>query len=294
MSLEQKLNGWTGPSSDTEQDKQERTERMVREAIAEHAPFAQCGLRIYAKGSYANNTNVRSDSDVDISVECTDAEYWGEATQGAHPARGPYKGIWTPAKLRSELEVALARKFPNSVDLSGSTAVRIHTSSARVDADVVPCFSYAYYFADGTSRAGTKIFKRDGNDIVNYPAQQLENGRAKNQRTDHAYKSTVRILKRIENAIAQSGTSKALPSYFVECLTYNCPDSVFQGATWVEIVKSALVHIWNGLEGEEPADTSLRWLEANECFYLFHDSQPWTRAGGRDFAQRAWTYLGLS
>jgi predicted nucleotidyltransferase len=293
-SLEQQLSGWIGPSSDTEQDKQERTERMVREAVAEHAPFAQCGLRIYAKGSYANNTNVRSDSDVDIAVECIEAEYWGEAVSGARTIKSLYQGIWTPAKLRGELEAALEQKFPNSVDPSGSTAIRVHTSSARVDSDVVPCFSYRYYFAGGTSRVGTKIFKRDGKGVVNYPAQQLENGRVKNQRTDHAYKRTVRILKRIENAMVQSGASKPLASYFIECLAYNCPDSVFQGATWVGIVRSALVYIWNGLEGDEPADAALRWKEANDCFYLFHGNQPWTRASGIEFAQSAWNYLGLT
>src|SRR5687767_6804174 len=61
MALEDTLDGWTGPSSDTEQDKQDRTERMIREAVAEHGAFDACELSIYAKGSYANNTNVRAD-----------------------------------------------------------------------------------------------------------------------------------------------------------------------------------------------------------------------------------------
>ena len=30
MSLEEQLTGWTKPSSDTEKDKQDRTERMIR------------------------------------------------------------------------------------------------------------------------------------------------------------------------------------------------------------------------------------------------------------------------
>src|SRR3989344_6689302 len=107
MSLEEQLTGWTGPSSDSEQEKQERTERMIRQAIAGNVPFRGCCLRIYAKGSYANNTNVRADSDVDIAVECTDVEYWEEAKPGAHPSMTPYTGIWTPEKLRSELLSAL-------------------------------------------------------------------------------------------------------------------------------------------------------------------------------------------
>jgi len=31
MSLEDQLSGWTGPSSDTEKDKQDRTERIKKE-----------------------------------------------------------------------------------------------------------------------------------------------------------------------------------------------------------------------------------------------------------------------
>lgn len=294
MSLEQRLTGWTGPSSDTEQEKQERTERMVREAISAHQPFADCRLRVYAKGSYANNTNVRADSDVDIAVECTEAEYWKEAAPGVHIPSGKYTGTWTPAKLRQELSAALTCKFVGAVDTSGSTAIRVHSSSARVDADVVPCFSYRYYLSANSSRVGTKIFKKDGSTLVNYPEQQLLNGRKKNQRTDYAYKKTVRILKRVENSMVQAGTADPLASFFIECLVYNCPDSLLLGSTWTETVRAVLVHIWNSLESDEPAEPARRWVEANECFYLFHGSQKWTRAGGRSFAQAAWNHLGLS
>jgi len=61
MSLEDQLSGWTGPSSDTEKDKQDRAERMIRQAIDAHEPFNGYSLKVYAKGSYANNTNVRAD-----------------------------------------------------------------------------------------------------------------------------------------------------------------------------------------------------------------------------------------
>ena len=223
MSLENKLAGWTGPSSNTEQDKQDRTERMIRQAIDSHAAFNNCSLKVYAKGSYANNTNVRSDSDVDIAVECTDVQYWEESEKGNHTSGKPYEGIWTPAKLRAELLSAMNAKFPGQVDASGSTAIQINSNSARVDADVVPCFSYRYYMKDGT-RDGTKIFKTDGSSIVNYPVQQLENGIAKNKRTGYAYKKGARLLKRIENVMVEDGAFRELPSFFMECLAYNCPD----------------------------------------------------------------------
>lgn len=162
MISELTLSNWTAPSSDTEQDKQERAERMIRQAIHDHEPFKNCSLKVYAKGSYANNTNVRSDSDVDIAVECTEALYWGEFEKGDYQASGDlYQGIWTPTKLRAELILAMEKKFPYQVDISGITAIQINANSSRVNADVVPCFSYRYYMKND-HRDGTKIFKTDG------------------------------------------------------------------------------------------------------------------------------------
>src|SRR5660397_46044 len=293
MSLEDTLSGWTGPSSATEEEQQERTERMVRQAIDEHSPLTHCSLRVYAKGSYANNTNVRADSDVDIAVECTEVKYWEEAEPGAGKPGSPYSGVCTPTKLRTELVAALRAKFPGQVDTSGTTAIQVSSSSVRVDADVVPCFSYRYYLSSSSSREGTKIFKTSGGSIVNYPAQQLKNGKAKNVRTSYAYKKAVRLLKRVENAMVKTGAFRELPSYFLECLAYNCPDSTFANSTWTETLRAMLVHIWHGLQGEEPAIATARWLEANECFYLFHSSQKWSRTDGREFAYAAWNHLGF-
>lgn len=290
MTLEERLSDWTGPSSDSEQEKQDRTERMIRQAIDAHAPFESCGLKVYAKGSYANNTNVRADSDVDIAVECTEAEYWEEAQPGFHKPGGTYKGIWTPEKLRSELLSALRATFAGQVDDSGSTAIKVHSGSARVDADVVPCFSYRYYF-ESTTRPGTKIFKTDTGSLVNYPAQQLEKGKAKNVRTGYAYKKGARLLKRVENAMSEDGTFRELPSFFVECLAFNCPDSAFGHSTWTMCLRAMLVHIWQQLQGDEPANG--RWVEANDCFYLFRPGQKWSRVDGREFAHAAWNYFGL-
>ncbi|MEZ8199112.1 nucleotidyltransferase domain-containing protein [Vibrio splendidus] len=294
MSLEDRLSGWKGPSSDTEQDKQERTERMIRQAIQDHEPLNDCALTIFTKGSYSNNTNVRSDSDVDIAVECTECVYWEEAEKDLRPtSNSPYSGKWTPDKLRIEIIAALRNKFPGQVDATGTTAIQINSSSARVDADVVPCFSYKYYLTGGGVRLGTKIFKNGGGNIVNYPRQQLEDGTNKNNRTNYAYKKVVRILKRVQNLMASTDTFRDLPSYFIESLVFNCPDVLFEYPTWTERVKQILIYIWEELQGDnEPVNG--RWVEANDCFYLFHSGQKWNRKDGREFAHAAWNYLGLS
>lgn len=294
MTIEDTLSGWTGPSSDTEQEKQERTYRMVLDAVENHAAFSECRLSVYAKGSYANGTNVRADSDVDIAIQCHEAEYWEEATPGAHVPGPAYAGIWTPAKLRTEVGAALRAKFGDEVDASGSTAFTIHSGTARVDADVVPSFDYRYYFASGGSRTGTKVFRKDGSSFVNYPAQQLDNGNAKNVRTGYMYKRAVRVLKRVENAMFDNRVHRAVPSFFVECMVYNCPDGIFARSSWTERVRGLLVHIWDGLQGDEPPEESDRWFEVNGCKFLFHPSQKWTRQDGRDFSRAAWNYLGYA
>lgn len=293
-SLDEKLAGWTGPSSASEQDQQGRTERMIREAIDAHEPFASLTRKVYAKGSYANNTNVRSDSDVDIAVLCQNVFYYDGHIDGAVPADiSPYSGEWTPVKLRSELIAALRTKFGSDVDTSGSTAIQVHSSSARVEADVVPSFDYRYYFAPDRFREGSRVFKTDNSHTENYSALQLANGRAKNNRTNQAYKKTVRIMKRLENAMVEAGYHREVPSYFVECLVYNSPDEYFTRSTWSATVKAVVARVYSELEGSEPSENDVRWVEVNEAKYLFLGAQKWTRTDGRDFAYAAWNFLAL-
>lgn len=292
MITEEKLAGWTGPSSPTEQEKQERTERMIRDAFNEHDGFD--GYRnyfsIYAKGSYANNTNVKSDSDVDVVVECRDVCYWQDhdPAKGGHPSANPYTGPWSPDKLRKEVAAALEKKFPGSVT-AGSTAFEVDASSARVNADVVPSFMYMLYFPDGTYREGTKVFKKDGTSVVNFPKLQLENGKAKNVRTNGLYKKTVRILKRLENELVSKGLTEEIPSYLLECLIYNCPEEYFKRDTWRSTMRGCLAEIFNHTIRDESRDN--RWLEANEAKFLFGSTQKWTRAQIHKFASDAWDYM---
>lgn len=250
-------------------------------------------LSVYAKGSYPNNTNVRQESDVDIGVQCHDVFYWDAKEPDAHPASEPYTGIWTPAKLRSEVKVALEAKFPGSVDSSGPTAITVHSGTTRVDADIVPCFDYRYYFASGGQNDGARIFRVNGGAIENFPVQHLEEGRTKNNRTNLNFKKAVRVLKRVNYAMVADGKHREVPSFFIECLVCNCPDGIFSQSTWTDRVKGILVHIYNALEGDEPASQDERWLQVDRCQFLFFPSQKWTRADGRDFAAAAWNYLDL-
>lgn len=71
---------WSKPSSDTEVDKCDRAERIFKQASAE------VDVRTYTKGSYASNTNVRLDSDVDVAVELRRSFYFNtDAVPGFVP-----------------------------------------------------------------------------------------------------------------------------------------------------------------------------------------------------------------
>src|SRR5688572_22882127 len=65
---EETLSGWTRPASETEENKLTNAERLVREAISEHNKLNKISIRIFGQGSYANDTNVRLNSDIDINV----------------------------------------------------------------------------------------------------------------------------------------------------------------------------------------------------------------------------------
>src|SRR5438552_7027274 len=70
---------------------------MIREAVQQHTLLRQLDIRVFAKGSFKNNTNVRRDSDVDVAVEyqgMIQIEFASGATferTGLSPYSGPFK-----------------------------------------------------------------------------------------------------------------------------------------------------------------------------------------------------------
>ena len=69
---EQTLQNWTAPLSQTEEQRAENTIKMIRNAINSCDELKTMDIDIFIQGSYANNTNVRSESDVDVCVMLRD------------------------------------------------------------------------------------------------------------------------------------------------------------------------------------------------------------------------------
>jgi tRNA nucleotidyltransferase (CCA-adding enzyme) len=107
---ETKLASWIKPASQSEEDKRRRTEKAIADALK--AAILPPGMKTYAKGSYANNTNVRLDSDVPIAVEFTRIYYYDligdlktskaqDAGISAGGPSGPYSGVNGPTELKA-------------------------------------------------------------------------------------------------------------------------------------------------------------------------------------------------
>ncbi|MEU8033999.1 hypothetical protein AB0C13_36280 [Streptomyces sp. NPDC049099] len=283
------------PEGAAEAARQERAERMVRAAILAHQPFAGLGLKVEAKGSYPNNTKVPGDSDVDIKVQLDDPFY-----ADLHPGMGwwrrrqlvDYRGPWTPDALRREVAAALRAYFAGPIGTDHSIAFYIpEVPGSRPSADVVPCFRYLRYKDPQalTFDQGSVVYSRDGTEIVNWPDEQLRNGRAKNTRTGGRYKFVVRVLKTVENHLADQDVIKPLPSYFSECLVFNVPDDVIATGDFDDAVRNSLDYLagdlnyWFGYYR--------RMVEPNELKKVFGEGQKWTARDGRDLVQAAQTYL---
>lgn len=72
-------------------------------------------------------------------------------------------------------------------------------------------------------------------------------------------------MKRLENAMVADGVHSETSSFFIECLVYNVPDQILVGVSWVDTVKGILAHVYNGLEGSEPARESRDCLKTSKC-----------------------------
>lgn len=292
---------WSKPSSDTEQQKYENAERMIRDAIKESATLNGKDIRVFAKGSYRNNTNVSQESDVDIVVACrepfftdfTFADY-DQQTVGLVDSPYPY------SQFKNEVGAALAAKFGSSGVIRGNKAFDVHATSYRVDADVLPCFELRCYGKQAFLTVerfpydlGTRFFSDTGDRIDNWPDQQYDNGVVKNNATGNRYKYIVRALKRLRNEMADNGIvqAKPIPSYLIECLVWNTPNNCFGNARYYDDMRAIIVSVWNGTRTDEACH---EWGEVNEMKYLFRSGQPWTRAGANAFLEAAWQYVGFS
>ena len=194
-------------------------------------------IKLFVQGSYANNTNVRTESDVDVAViqeEVFRTEYRPSGT--LYPqSDSDYNFRNVPASSKSfkdEVQEALKEKFGSDVERKNKS-IKVHGNTYRKDADTVPCRRYRDYRQDDASNfvGGVVIYPDNGGMIINYPEQHIANGRKKNSDTNHYYKKMVRIMKKMRYlmedscCMAYSSAAKNVNSFILESLLWNIEDS---------------------------------------------------------------------
>ncbi|MGO3751694.1 MAG: nucleotidyltransferase domain-containing protein [Peptoniphilaceae bacterium] len=190
-------------------------------------------IKIFLQGSYANNTNVRTHSDVDIAVITEDRFHtkYRPGITDEHYRFSTYQGA---KSFKDEVEEALRYKFGSDVERKNK-CIKIHGNSYRKDADSVPATRYRDYSNDYLTDpdnyvGGMHILTDLGEVIINYPEQHLTNGVEKNKNTNYYFKKMVRIAKELRYQMCEKGHEWAnkTSSFGVECLLWNVPDKYFK------------------------------------------------------------------
>lgn len=197
-------------------------------------------IKLFVQGSYANNTNVRTQSDVDVAViqeEVFTTEYRTASTSSYPQSDSDYGFITAPTpdkSFKDEVQDCLEAKFGSDVERKNKS-IKVHGNTYRKDADTVPCRRYRDYRDDYGKDAsnyvgGIVIIPDSGGRIINYPEQHIANGRKKNIDTHQYYKKFVRIMKKMRYLMEDSYNStfssaaKNVNSFMLESLLWNIED----------------------------------------------------------------------
>ena len=231
-STELEHRSWTAIGAD---DSAQRTYVSVKQALAEI--MSRRNVEVFLQGSYANSTNIRADSDVDIVV-MTRRTFQGSVERLGPSSRRAFEAMpaasFTADDLRSEVFQALVSYYGLQRVHQKNKCIRVDKQSGYVDADVVPCLQYRWYPKPDSDPSsgfieGISINPLRGNRIINFPKEHIRHGKDKNKRCLQHYKKTVRQIKRLRNRAVQERILRreVAPGYLLECMTFNVPDSRF-------------------------------------------------------------------
>ena len=292
---EERLQFWTTPLSDTEKQRAENAIKMIRTAIDGSEELKRMDIDIFTQGSYANNTNVRSESDVDICVMLKDVFHGVYPDGKKKEDYGFTTASLTFSRYRDMVKRALQAKFGSAYVSDGNKSLKIDENTYHVKADVVPAFQLRNYYYSGSTDPGryvegTWFTSKAGENVQNYPKEHISNGVTKNNETNHEYKKLVRIMKHIRNEMVDEKkvNGDKITSFLVECLVWNIPNSTITGfSTWTETVKQAIIYLYNAIKDGKHTE----WLEVSKMLYLFR-GRKWTDQEAKQWLYDAWNYLG--
>ena len=195
----------------------------IRDALAAYDWPSEVKYTVFLQGSYKNDTNLGGDSDVDVVVRLAArlrprvADLTGKALQndGSHKV-----ALQRWESFRDHALKAMRVRFGDAVK-GGRKTLKLPKGELPADADLVVTLSY---------REGVAFYLPDQKRwVVSFPEQHHNRGSKKERATSDRFKRTVRMFKAARNRLVEKKviTKDDAPSYFIECLLYNVPNSLF-------------------------------------------------------------------
>ena len=196
----------------------------IRKAMEEYKGLSQFTYEVFLQGSYKNDTNLGGDSDVDVVIRLAHkldpdvVALTGPELQRAdsHEAAHRQWQLFRRHALR-----AMRARFGDEAS-SGRKTLKIRKGTLQTDADLVVTLRY---------RGGIAFYLSDERRwVVSYPQQHHDRGLKKEKATNMRFKRTIRMFKAARNRLVEKKmlTKDDAPSYLIECLLYNVPDTQFK------------------------------------------------------------------
>jgi hypothetical protein len=278
---ETQLDTWAKVGSQTQS---KDTYATIRNALdIATAPY-NGDIEIFLQGSYGNDTNVYGkESDVDIVMR-SDRAYFRDlsgltpAEKASYAAGNGGTADYPFSTFRADVIKILKAKFGTDVDTTNKKAIKIAANGARRSADVLVCQDHRRYLRY-TGRTddyvnGIGFNTTDGTLIENYPKFHSASLTAKHQATNQWLKPTIRIFKNMRNNLIANNKVKngVAPSYYVEGLLSNAPDTtfgnnysttVFNSLKWLQTVDENSLSCANGMSGLLGDNSPTKWDTAD-------------------------------
>lgn len=249
---EKQLNRMASPISQSEDEKCKNAIRMVRDAMKNlnytddgkeirsyvadtysyvldlRQKYTDKKITLLVQGSYANKTNISTESDVDVAVilESTFMPKYRSGITGSN--YGFIDGTFSVSELKDEVQEALNKHFRYQGIERHDKCIKVIGNTYRVDADVVPAYRFRDYSDDYNYDAenyvgGIEIRPDSGGRIINYPEQHIKLGIAKNKITKYNFKKCVRIIKNMREDMGERGymIPSKISSFGLESLLWN-------------------------------------------------------------------------
>jgi hypothetical protein len=287
---EEILTSWTKPPSDTEEAQLANSERMVKEAISSDEVLKKLNTTTFGQGSYANDTNVKANSDIDINVRLSDTIFIQLPPDKKQEDYGYSDSTYTFQDYKKAVFNALVNKFGKSDVEWKDKCLTVKGNSYRTVTDVVPTFKFKRHDSATSMVEGTRFISDSGKTITNFPLQHIENGKRKNANTGKGFKRLTRIHKRLRYKMIDDkiNVSDNITSFLLECLMWNLPSHIYNNnKTWTEILKQSIIYLYEQTKEES---TCKEWGEVSELLYLFV-GRKWTVKDVNDYLVQTWNYL---